>query len=119
MVMAKRKPQRDLWIGIGVGVGVAWLTYVLLLVLLGLAYFALLAGLVIINPTPPIFAILGGIALLQVALGALVAARTTREKHTLRRNLRRAFLTSVLLLVILRPAYICPMMFALGEGMNR
>ncbi len=113
--MDNAKPQRDLWIGLGVGVGMALLTYVLLLVLLGLAYFALLVGLLIINPTPIIFAILGGIALLQVVLGALVAARTTREKRTLTRNLRRAFLTSVLLLVVLSPAYICPMMFAFGE----
>ncbi len=114
--MDNAKPQRDLWIGLGVGMGVALLTYVLLLVMLGLAYFMLLVGLVIISPTPIMFVILGVIALLQVVLGALVATRTTRENRTLARNLRRAFVTSVLLLVILSPAYICPMMFTFGEG---
>ncbi|MEO0565032.1 MAG: hypothetical protein AAF125_23195 [Chloroflexota bacterium] len=112
------RPQRDLWIGVGTGFGVAILTYVLLLGLLALAYVALLAGLLIINPTPIIFALLGIIALAQVILGAVVATRTTREKRTLAKNLRRTFFISVLLIVLTSPLYICPMMFAFGGGMN-
>lgn len=107
---------RNIRIGVLVGIPMALLTFVLLVALGGVAYFFLLAGLLIINPTGIMFLLLGVLALLQVGLGALVGYRTTGEKHTLRRNLRRAFLTVTVLMVILSPLYICPMYFYLGDA---
>ncbi|MEL7236740.1 MAG: hypothetical protein AAGK74_19710, partial [Chloroflexota bacterium] len=64
--MSDVNSKRDLWIGVAVGSGVAILTYALMMALLAQAYVALLAGLLIINPTPTIFTLLGAISLVQV-----------------------------------------------------
>lgn len=126
MTDSKRKPKtsdltpqrrrRNIIIGGLTGIGMALLTFVILLGLLGAAFYAMIVGLLIIAPTNTMYLLVALIACLQILLGVIIGYRTTGEKHSLARNLRRGFILFTLLLIITSPAYICPMYFAFGQS---
>lgn len=101
---------RQALIGAGVGLLLGLLTFIVLIGLAVLAYFALLVGLIVTTPAPALFWLLGGLASLQVLLGAWVGYVTTGEKRTLTKNLRRAYGLLLLVLMLTSPLYICPLM---------
>lgn len=114
--LTPQRRRRNIGIGTLVGIGMAIVTFIILLGLMGAAFYAMIVGLLIIAPTDTMYLLLVAIASVQIVLGAVIGYRTTGERRSLAKNLRRGFLWFTLLLIITSPAYICPMYFVFGES---